>query len=86
MICAVLTPLLGYVIDLYGRRTLWILTGPVLLFATHLLLLLDRTPAVIPLAGLGLAYRCAYIYTIYIYSISESSEADFGGRICWVCS
>jgi hypothetical protein len=59
MMCGVLTPLVGIVIDTYGYRTLYILLGPVLLLATHLLLLLGGTSALVPLAGLGLSYRQA---------------------------
>lgn len=41
----------------YGHRTLYILMGPILLLATHFVFLLGGTSALVPLCGLGLAYR-----------------------------
>ena len=57
IVAGVLTPLIGLVIDRFGHRTLYILMGPLLLLATHFVFLLGGTSALVPLCGLGLAYR-----------------------------
>jgi len=80
IIAGLLTPLIGIVIDRFGFRTLYMLLGPLLLLATHFILLVGGTSPVVPLAGLGLAY--SIIAAVIWPSVPLTVHASESSRRC----
>jgi hypothetical protein len=57
-ISAVISPFLGLVVDLCGKRAIVVLAAPLILIAVHAMMAYGTTISpIVPLLGQGLAYR-----------------------------